>query len=150
MKRRRTRGVGTFPVSDDDLFTAPEVAAFCKVDLKTIHNWVERGQIQFFRTPGRHLRFRRADVKEFLERFSYPIPAELKPRRPRLYLLEKEGEASSRLLRMLSTGFETAGFSSAMDLLLAAGAVPPDAVLVSREAAGSDVDAMCSPPRKPL
>ena len=45
-----------------ELFTASELARFCHVDLKTIHNWVEKGEIRHFRTPGRHLRFRRPDV----------------------------------------------------------------------------------------
>ena len=27
----------------DDLFTAPQVAKICSTDLKTIHNWVNRG-----------------------------------------------------------------------------------------------------------
>jgi len=40
-----------------ELFTASEVARFCQVDLKTIHNWSDRGEIRHFRTPGRHLRF---------------------------------------------------------------------------------------------
>ena len=39
-----------------ELFTASEVAKFCQVDLKTIHNWADRGEIRHFRTPGRHLR----------------------------------------------------------------------------------------------
>ncbi|MGB5413913.1 MAG: helix-turn-helix domain-containing protein, partial [Polyangiales bacterium] len=39
-----------------DLFTASQIARFCPVDLKTIHNWADRGRIAHFRTPGRHLR----------------------------------------------------------------------------------------------
>ena len=38
-----------------ELFTASDVARFCQVDLKTIHNWSEKGEIRHFRTPGRHL-----------------------------------------------------------------------------------------------
>jgi len=51
-----------------ELFTASEVARFCQVDLKTIHNWADRGEIRHFRTPGRHLRFRRVDVLDFLRK----------------------------------------------------------------------------------
>ena len=55
-----------------ELFTASEVARFCQVDLKTIHNWAERGEVRHFRTPGRHLRFRRVDVLDFLRKYGYP------------------------------------------------------------------------------
>ena len=55
-----------------ELFTASEVARFCQVDLKTIHNWADRGEIRHFRTPGRHLRFRRVDVLDFLRKYGYP------------------------------------------------------------------------------
>lgn len=58
----------------DELFSAPEVAQIVAVDLKTIHNWVNRGNIKAFRTPGRHLRIRRGDVLSFMKEFGYPIP----------------------------------------------------------------------------
>lgn len=51
---------------DMKLLTASDVADLCEVDLKTIHNWVERGCIPHFRTPGRHLRFQALDVARFL------------------------------------------------------------------------------------
>jgi len=59
------------------LFTATDVAKLCEVDLKTIHNWADKGDIPHFRTPGRHLRFGRADVAVFLRKHGYPMPTEL-------------------------------------------------------------------------
>jgi len=59
------------------LFTASELAGFCDVDLKTIHNWCDRGRVEHFRTPGRHLRFKPRDVKAFLEAYKYDVPAEV-------------------------------------------------------------------------
>lgn len=61
----------------EKLLTASDLAALCEVDLKTIHNWVDRGRIAHFRTPGRHLRFRAADVAEFLRAWGYTVPREL-------------------------------------------------------------------------
>ncbi len=59
------------------LYTAPEFASMCQVDLKTVHNWVQRGQIvKYFRTPGRHLRFIGKDVIEFLETWGFPLDSE--------------------------------------------------------------------------
>ncbi len=59
---------------DMKLLTASDVADLCEVDLKTIHNWVERGCIPHFRTPGRHLRFQALDVARFLREWGYAIP----------------------------------------------------------------------------
>ena len=59
---------------DMKLLTASDVADLCEVDLKTIHNWVDRGCIPHFRTPGRHLRFQAVDVASFLREWGYAIP----------------------------------------------------------------------------
>ena len=59
---------------DMKLLTASDVASLCEVDLKTIHNWVDRGCIPHFRTPGRHLRFQAVDVANFLRDWGYAIP----------------------------------------------------------------------------
>lgn len=60
-----------------ELYVASELADICKVDLKTIHNWVTRGHLAAFRTPGRHLRFKVVDVLAFMTKFGYPAPASL-------------------------------------------------------------------------
>jgi excisionase family DNA binding protein len=59
------------------LFTAAQLAKFCAVDQKTIHNWVDKGSIEAFRTPGRHLRFKAAAVEAFLKKFGYDVPVEV-------------------------------------------------------------------------
>lgn len=61
-------------VETKELYVASELASMCKVDLKTIHNWVAKGSLVAFRTPGRHLRFKAADVVAFLTQFGYPVP----------------------------------------------------------------------------
>jgi excisionase family DNA binding protein len=64
-------------VETKELYVASELADLCKVDLKTIHNWVDKGHLAAFRTPGRHLRFKAADVLAFMTKFGYPVPAAL-------------------------------------------------------------------------
>lgn len=61
------------------LLVVSEIAAICQVDPKTIHNWVKRGALKSFRTPGKHLRFKADDVVVFLEACGYSVPEELKP-----------------------------------------------------------------------
>ncbi len=120
----------------DDLFTAPQVAKICSTDLKTIHNWVNRGEIKSFRTPGRHLRFRRQDILDFLNRFGYPIPEGFSPSRKRVILCESSDAARRSLKRTLSRDFEVEAFADHVDALLAIGKKRPDLLLVS----GNDGD----------
>jgi excisionase family DNA binding protein len=115
----------------DDLFTAPQVAKLCSTDLKTIHNWVNRGEIKFFRTPGRHLRFRRQDIVEFLDRFGYPIPTGFAPERPRVVIIDSDEGTLRGLKRTLTKDVEVEVFHDHFDALLAIGRARPSLVLVN-------------------
>lgn len=56
---------------------ASEIAGYCAVDLKTVHNWTEEGRLRCHRTPGGHRRYRAADVAAFLTGGGWPIPLSL-------------------------------------------------------------------------
>ena len=114
-----------------DLFTASQIARFCQVDLKTIHNWAERGRITHFRTPGRHLRFRRPHVLDFLRKYGYPIPEELNAARPRVALLVNGSSIKARVVTSLSPAFEVADYGEPVEALLGIGVQPPDAVVLA-------------------
>ncbi len=115
----------------DDLFTAPQVAKICSTDLKTIHNWVNRGEMKYFRTPGRHLRFRREDILEFLNRFGYPVPANFRATRPRVIVIDSVKSSSKEITRALSREVDLEVFRDHMDALLAIGKQTPSLVLVN-------------------
>lgn len=140
MRKRKLKEHRSFPMSDDDLFTAPEVARFCKVDLKTIHNWVDRQQIEHFRTPGRHLRFRRVDVIDFLRRFNYPVPDELQPRKPAVYVLSSDSAFAAALKRTCGAEMALAVFDNVMDFGLRSGHAPPDAIILDATFGEADAD----------
>ena len=114
-----------------NLFTASQIAKFCQVDLKTIHNWADRGQIRHFRTPGRHLRFRRPHVLDFLRKYGYPIPEELEAERPRVALLVDGIPAKNRVVSSLQTAFEVVEYSDPLAGLLHMGGQPPDALVLA-------------------
>jgi len=101
----------------DDLFTAPQVAKICFTDLKTIHNWVNRGDIRSFRTPGRHLRFRRQDIIEFLVRFGYPVPEGFSPGRGRVVVIDRRETNLRSLKRALGKDLEVETFGEALAAL---------------------------------
>jgi len=113
-----------------ELFTASEVARFCQVDLKTIHNWADRGEIRHFRTPGRHLRFRRVDVLDFLRKYGYPIPDELEAERPRVALFVDGLREKDEVLASLRTAFEVVDYPDSLTGLLQIGEQPPDAIVL--------------------
>lgn len=112
------------------MFTAADVARFCQVDLKTIHNWAERGEIEHFRTPGRHLRFRSVDTLDFLRRYGYPIPRVLIEGRPRVAVLDGDVSFVTQVKRVLAKRCDVAGHGDPIDGLLAIGRDAPDAVLL--------------------
>ena len=114
-----------------DLFTASQIARFCQVDLKTIHNWADRGQILHFRTPGRHLRFRRPHVLDFLRKYGYPIPEELEAERPRVALLVDGIPTKHRVVSSLEAAFEVVDYSDPLAGLLHMGEQPPDALVLA-------------------
>jgi excisionase family DNA binding protein len=116
-----------------DLFTASQIARFCQVDLKTIHNWADRGQIPHFRTPGRHLRFRRPHVLDFLRKYGYPIPEELDAGRPRIALLTNGLGQRGEVARALQSSFDVVEYENAVAALLHIGEQPPDALVLAAD-----------------
>jgi excisionase family DNA binding protein len=116
-----------------DLFTASQIAKFCQVDLKTIHNWADRGRIPHFRTPGRHLRFRRPHVLDFLRKYGYPIPEELESGRPRVALLVNGLHHDGRMSATLQGTFEVIEYSDPLSALLHMGEQPPDVVVLAAQ-----------------
>jgi excisionase family DNA binding protein len=88
----------------EKLLTASDLATLCEVDLKTIHNWVDRGRIAHFRTPGRHLRFRAADVAEFLRAWGYSVPRELARASARTIMVVGTKDTVAHVQRALGEG----------------------------------------------
>ena len=113
-----------------ELFTASDVARFCQVDLKTIHNWADKGEIRHFRTPGRHLRFRRLDVLDFLRKYGYPIPEVLRMGKPKVVVIDDDPAVLAALRKTLARKFDLTTFQDPFDALVAVGALQPDALIL--------------------
>jgi len=127
-------------VRGEKLLTASDLATLCEVDLKTIHNWVDRGRIAHFRTPGRHLRFRAADVAEFLRAWGYSVPRELARASARTGLVVGSKDTVSHVTRALGDAMPLKDVKHPYDALVMAGADPPDVFLVDAKSVGSDVE----------
>jgi excisionase family DNA binding protein len=121
-----------------ELFTASDVARFCQVDLKTIHNWADKGEIRHFRTPGRHLRFRRLDVLDFLRKYGYPIPEILRMGKPKVIVVDDDPAVLASLRKTLSRRFDLTTFQDPFDALVAVGNIQPDALILDVRMPGLD------------
>ena len=121
-----------------ELFTASDVARFCQVDLKTIHNWADKGEIRHFRTPGRHLRFRRLDVLDFLRKYGYPIPEVLRMGKPKVVVVDEDPAVLAAVRRTLAKKFDLTTFQDPFDALVAVGSLQPDALVIDVKMPGLD------------
>jgi excisionase family DNA binding protein len=125
-------------VREPELFTASDVARFCQVDLKTIHNWADKGEIRHFRTPGRHLRFRRLDVLDFLRKYGYPIPDSLRMGKPKVVAVDADPAVLASVRRALARRFQLVTFQDVFDALVAVGTLQPDALVLDVDTPGVD------------
>ena len=117
--------------------TTTDMARFCEVDLKTIHNWVNKGEIPHFRTPGRHLRFRRIDVLEFLRKYGYSIPTILGGGKPKVVVVDDETR-SRAIQRALAKRFDVLTFTDPLDAVAALAKFAPDALVYDADLGSVD------------
>ena len=120
----------TAPRESRRVLTATQVASFCQVDLKTIHNWADRGKIRGWRTSGRHLRFRRLDVVDFLRAYGFPIPDALRESRPRIVAVDADREGLGWMRRALTRRFDVTAFEHLVDGLVGLAQSDPDVALL--------------------
>jgi excisionase family DNA binding protein len=124
----------------EKLLTASDLASLCEVDLKTIHNWVDRGRIPHFRTPGRHLRFRAADVAEFLRQWGYSVPRELARASSKSVMVVGSRDVHAFVKRAIGEGVPSRVAEHAYDALILAGAEPADAFVIDVKGAATEID----------
>jgi excisionase family DNA binding protein len=122
----------------EKLLTASDVASLCEVDLKTIHNWADRGRIAHFRTPGRHLRFHAADVADFLRTWGYPVPPELAHANDVLVIGSER--AAAEVAAAVGDTRAVRRAEHAYDALVLAGAAPADAYVIDLADVAHDAD----------
>jgi hypothetical protein len=99
------------------MLTAPEIAGFCNVDVKTIHNWVSKSQIVAHKTQGGHLRFSPIVVVDFLRLHGYPIARALRDRKPEVLVCLKRGPVLELATKALGKRFSLRVYPSVVDAL---------------------------------
>ena len=117
--------------------SASQVARFCGVDIKTIHNWANKGKIPAARTPGRHLRFRPLDVVDFLREYGFEIPEGLRQMKLRVLVVDSDVATLATARRLLAKRYDVAIAGHVVDGLLVVATQLPD-VLVAGDVAPLD------------
>lgn len=56
------------------VFTTGEVADFLHIHQTTVIDWVDKGLLQSYKTPGGHRRIQRESLFKFLEEHNMPVP----------------------------------------------------------------------------
>ena len=73
--------------SRKNVFTTFEVAEICDVTPVTIQNWIDKGWLRAYRTPGGHRRVRKEALLSFLESRNMPHPFKVKGKFPRVLIV---------------------------------------------------------------
>jgi excisionase family DNA binding protein len=123
------------------LLSAVQVARYCGVDLKTIHNWANKGKIPCHRTTGRHLRFHPLDVVSFLRAYELGLPDSLRDVRLHVVVVDPDAQTCAAVRRALARRFEVVACGHVVDALLATATLLPD-VLVAGDVSPLDIPAI--------
>ncbi|TET52102.1 MAG: helix-turn-helix domain-containing protein [Anaerolineales bacterium] len=76
-----------------DPLTTGQAANYCHVSQATIVNWIKKGELKAYATPGGHYRILPADFLSFLEEYGMPVHSALASR-PRLLVLADDPVAA--------------------------------------------------------
>lgn len=88
-------------MADRSVLSTWEAGRYCNVSPYTIRNWVERGILAAYTTPGGHRRIRREDLDAFLEQHHMPSPRDFETGDRRILLLEGEPRSRRNTARLL-------------------------------------------------
>jgi excisionase family DNA binding protein len=113
---------------DSEWLTLGQAARFLGVAQSTIRKWADQARVPAFYTPGRHRRFRRADLEAFLGRSGQRG----RPKRGSLVLVVDDDERMRELVRvnLELEGHTVAEAGSAEAGLASIEQATPDLVLV--------------------
>ncbi|MFC2048591.1 response regulator [Elusimicrobiota bacterium] len=133
-------------------YTTFDLAKILDVYPTTIANWVDKGKIRAFTTPGRHRRINEEDLLRFLKKYKMPIPEGLKEGgKKRVLIVDDEKKFINIIRRGLGKFPEKYVLSFAMDGFQAGQAIndfSPDLIILDLMLPGIDGFEVCARIRK--
>jgi excisionase family DNA binding protein len=124
------------PGSDPEWLTLGQAAKYLGVAQSTLRKWSDKETIPAFYTPGRHRRYRRADLDSFLERSGPGVREQAGP----TVLVVDDDEGTRALVRasLEQEGFDVLEAASAREGLVATDEEAPDLIFLDVMMPGMD------------
>lgn len=94
----------------NDVLTTTESAKLCGVSFRTVIRWIERGELDAYKLPGRgDYRVLKTELRNFMQKHGMPLPDAWLGMPRRILIAEDETPMARAIERVLRrAGFETA------------------------------------------
>ncbi len=90
-------------ITSKKAFTTFEVAEICDVTPVTIQNWIDKGWLRAYRTPGGHRRVRREELLSFLESRNMPHLLSENVGPPKILIVDDEKDITELIGEVLTS-----------------------------------------------
>ncbi len=127
------------------LMTTNEIGRLVGVSERTVANWIDRGYLAAFRTPGGHRRVDPKVLTQFLVQRGIPVPESLDTR-PLVLIVEDDIQVAETLRSFLETGsgrYNVQVIHDGVSALIFIGNKKPDLVLLDVAMPGMDGLEVC-------
>lgn len=135
-------------------FSSFQIGKMLNVSRQAVNQWIDKGYIQSYRTPGGHRRVRRADLMNFLKERNIPVPEVLLKSfsdnghvRSRIMVIDDDQDYLALIQQAIITQLPKADvmlFSNGYDALMALGANPPDLLVLDLKMPNIDGFEICA------
>ena len=135
-------------------FSSFQIGRMLNVSRQAVNQWIDKGYIRSYRTPGGHRRVKREDLIGFLKTRNIPLPADLGGAEPTpgevifpsIMMLNEDPRYPGELYEALMGRLPAARvirFNDGYDALVAIGASPPDLLVLDKTIPNIDGAEIC-------
>lgn len=117
------------------LLTTGDIARYCETTVKQVNRWIQKGDLEAFRTPGGHYRIAKEKFREFLERNGMPVNEEFfkAPHNMKVLVVDDDSKLVNVIGDVLKTRYEDWEIEKAHDgyeALITVGNFNPDLLIL--------------------
>jgi excisionase family DNA binding protein len=132
-------------MSGTNPLTTGQAARYCHVSQGTIINWIRKGTLKAYATPGGHYRILLPDFLSFLETYRMPVDAMLRESSHPQVLIVSNNLHAERLIQTLQGNgrFDVAWAGNEYEASAQVARLGPDAVVFDMTSPALDCLALC-------
>lgn len=127
---------------DKEVYTTFESAKICNANITSIKNWIDKGELRAFRTPGGHYRIERKVLEDFLNRHCMPNPFAEREKR-RILLVDRQPKRVELLAGQFGQQHRYDATDDPQQALLTIGQWVPDVAIIDDGIDGLDLIGLC-------